>query len=73
MKTCHEFRMLFEVYILYLTSGASWFWEFMYVYDSINAVYVRLCTLMTVVMSFTLLDSHKPNSAQNIISPFQGG
>ena len=35
----------------------------MYVYDSINTVYVRLCTLMTTVMSFTLLDSHKPNSA----------
>ena len=34
----------------------------MYVYDSINTVYVRLCTLMTTVMSFTLLDSHKPNS-----------
>ena len=35
----------------------------MYVYDSINTVYVRLCTLMTIVMSFTVLDSHKPNSA----------
>ena len=34
----------------------------MYVYDSINTVYVRLCTLMTFVMSFTVLDSHKPNS-----------
>ena len=31
----------------------------MYVYDSINS----LCTLMTTVMSFTLLDSHKPISA----------
>ena len=34
----------------------------MYVYDSINTVYVRLCTLMTIVMSFTVSDSHKPNS-----------
>ena len=40
----------------------------MYVYDSINTVYVRLCTLMTTVMSFTLLDSHKPNSDPNTTS-----
>ena len=44
------------------TATALGFWQLMYVYDSINTVYVRLCTLMTIVMSFTVSDSHKPNS-----------
>ena len=44
----------------------------MYVYDSINTVYVRLCTLMTIVMSFTVLDSHKPNSEHERRQMMQG-